>query len=136
VSSTKTQIAAGAMLLALGGVAGAAVNGQSSTPKAASAVVRPAPVEVRTQVVRRTIHITRHAKPRPARKPKAAVLAAPPRAAAAAPPPAYSTPVSAPRAVPIAATRTATKPLRTSTSGSSGRTGGEREREHEGGGDD
>ncbi len=62
MSETSTKIAAGLTLLALGGLAGAALSAESSP--ATGAAQTAAPVEVRTQVVRRTVHVIRREKPK------------------------------------------------------------------------
>jgi hypothetical protein len=119
MNKLSTKLAAGVTLVSLGGLAGFAVNGNHST--ASTAAHKQAPMQVRTQVIRRTVRIHRKPKaPKPA--PRAAV------SPAAAPPRQVATVVPAPPAV--AAPVKAHAPLRTRTSGAGG-TGGEREREHE-----
>jgi hypothetical protein len=110
-----TALAAGGLLLA-GGATGAALTAGSDTPATPERRAAPAPVEVRTEVVHRTVHVVRHIKPK--------------RRAA----PATATPaVVAPRPQPVAATvARPARPLRTRSSATTG--GGEREHEveHEG----
>jgi outer membrane biosynthesis protein TonB len=115
-----------AALLGIGGLAGAALS-DSPKPAAApiAAPVPESPVEVRTVVKRRTIHVYRKPKKRPA------PVAAPVPAPAPAPAPA---PVAAPAPAPV---RTSA-PLQTHTSGASRGGDDEHEVEHEEheGGDD
>jgi uncharacterized membrane protein YgcG len=122
----RTHIAAGMTLGALG-LLGAFAAGASTQPAVTTAKhPTPPPVEVRTVVVRRTVKVVRHEKP------KQPVVHATP---AAAPPP----PVAVrPAPIQIAQTRpayTPSKPLSTKTSGAagSGHSGGG---ESEGGGGD
>ena len=60
---TATTTVAAARLLAIGGAAGAALSARPDRAPAPAAVV-PAPVEVRTQVIHRTVHVVRHIKPK------------------------------------------------------------------------
>jgi hypothetical protein len=60
VNNVKAKVAAGATVLALGGLTGLAV---SQGGKAPSKPVADKPI-VRTKVIRRTIHVTEHAKPK------------------------------------------------------------------------
>jgi hypothetical protein len=109
-----TALAAGGLLLA-GGATGAALTAGSDTPATPERRAAPAPVDVRTEVVHRTVHVVRHIKPK--------------RRAA----PATATPaVVAPRPQPVAATvaRPAPRPARPLRTRSSATTGGG-EREHE-----
>ena len=53
------QIAAGVALFGAGGVAGTALSATGDQP-AAQVAAGPAPVEVRTEVVRRTVRVVRH----------------------------------------------------------------------------
>jgi hypothetical protein len=112
-------------LLVTGGAAGAALGGRPDSVGAAATPSRPAPVEVRTEVIHRTVRVVRHIKP----KHRTVAPAAP----AAVPAPAPSPPqrVAATVAPPASA---ATRPLRThsTTTGASHGDDGE----HEGGGDD
>lgn len=59
MSKISNRVATAATVLALGGLAGIAL---SADKKAPSATVAEKPI--RTQVVRRTIHVTKHAKPK------------------------------------------------------------------------
>lgn len=118
---TATTAVVAAALLAVGGAAGAALSAGPGHPPVATVAAAPAPVEVRTQVIHRTVHVVRHLKPKRARRP------APPPAAVVAP--ARAQPVTA-----AVAPRSA-RPLSTRSS-ATGSGGGEREHEHEGGDDD
>ena len=74
---TATTTLAAAALLAVGGTAGAALSaGRDRAPVPVAAA--PAPVEVRTQVIHRTVHVVRHIKPK-RRKPVAAAAPSPAR---------------------------------------------------------
>jgi hypothetical protein len=110
-------ILAAAGLLAVGGASGAALTTRPDV--AAPAERRAGPVEVRTVVVHRTIHVVRHIRrkrPAPAARPAVpAVAAAPAQPVAAAP---ASRP--APRVV---------RPLRTRSSSTGGGSGDEHESE-------
>lgn len=140
---TPIQIAAGFALLGAGGVAGAAlpVAAQRPTPVAAA----PAPVEVRTQVLRRTVRVVRHERPKHLRPRRVAapVTESPPAPAPAVAPPVASAPATRAPARPLA-TRSSTTaahrpaaPLRTRSSATGGRGHESDDRhEHEGGGDD
>jgi hypothetical protein len=61
VRNTRSRIAVAATVLALGGLAGLAVSADKQ--KAPSTVAAEPPL-VRTRVIHRTIHVTKHAKPR------------------------------------------------------------------------
>jgi hypothetical protein len=113
-------------LLVTGGAAGAALAGRPDSVGAAATPSRPAPVEVRTEVIHRTVHVVRHIRPK-----HRSVAAAP--AAVPAPAPAPPSQQRVAVAVPPSASA-ATRPLRThsSTTGASHGDDGE----HEGGGDD
>lgn len=134
MNSLNKRLASAGGLAALGGVAAAALlSGPSNNPTLAAAPAKQ-PVEVRTQVIRQTVHkVRREKRPAPPSPPAAAAApAAPvPRAvqparvsapAAAAPPPAAQ-PVARRIAV------RAPKRIRTRTSPTGGH--GEREHEHE-----
>ena len=59
MKSTRTRVAAAATILGLGGLAGIALNaGNKVAPPAA---VKPL---VRTKVIRQTVHVTKHIKPK------------------------------------------------------------------------
>jgi len=128
----RTHIAAGGTLVALGALGAVAVGASTPASVTPAKAPTPPPVEVRTVVVRRTVKVVRHEKPK-----KPVVHATP----AAAPPPA---PVQ--QAVRVAQTQpvysapapATTKPLSTKTSGGSGGSGKGEDGggDHEGGGDD
>jgi len=117
------KLAAALMLVALGGMAGFALNGE--TGNAGTAAQKPPPVEVRTQVIKHTVRI--HRKPKPVKQP--ARPAPPPPAAPAPRAVAAASPQPAVAAQPVAPVHS--QPVRTRTSGAAGH-GGEREHEHEG----
>lgn len=122
MGSITTKIAAGTTLAALGGLAGMAVRPEH----AATADPAAAPVEVRTQVIRRTVRIVRHARPRHRAHRAAPAPVAPPVRVAPAPP----QPVTYAAAPPAAPKRS--EPLRTRTSGGKNGHGGDDGAEHEG----
>ena len=124
---TAATTLAAAALLAIGGTAGAALSAGRGRAPVSRAAVAPSPVEVRTQVIHRTVHVVRrHIKPKRVKR------AAPP--APPAPPPTLApAPV---RPVVAAATPRPARPLRTRSSATGSAGGGEHEHEHEGGGDD
>ena len=154
MSPIDKKLAAGASLAALGGIAAVAVAqpGDTGTAKQAAA----APVEVRTETIRKVVHVTKHEKPKhrrgrpatPAAAQRPAPTPPPAPAAPATSAPVYRAPapVAAPR--PVASIRapvtTTHHPVTTRTSGGSSGSGrgedeGSREREdrHESeGGDD
>ena len=120
---TAATTLAAAALLAIGGTAGAALSAGRGRAPVSRAAVAPAPVEVRTQVIHRTVHVVRHIKPK--------------RVKRAAPPAPAPTVAPAPvRPVVAAATPRPVRPLRTRSSATGSTGGGEHEHEHEGGGDD
>jgi hypothetical protein len=120
VSETRTKIAAGATLLALGGLAGVALSAESSPATGAAAKTAAAPVEVRTQVIRRTVHVIRREKPKRAKHAIRPTSSAAPIPAAA--------PASVPRVVALPAQpQQRPAPVRTRTSGASGSGSGEHE---------
>jgi hypothetical protein len=150
MSPVNKKLAAGASLVALGGIAGFAVGqpGHAGTVKQAAA-----PVEVRTETVKRTVHVTRHEKPKHKRVRRPAAPAVAPRPASAAPPapappvtsaPVYRAPAPAPAPRPVASVRPPVSApthhpvtTRTSGGGSAGGSHGERDDRHESeGGDD
>ncbi len=59
MKNLKTRIAATATVVGLGGLAGVALS--AGGQKASTLASKP---QVRTQVVRRTVHVTKHAKPK------------------------------------------------------------------------
>ncbi|MBK5218563.1 MAG: hypothetical protein JJE35_02070 [Thermoleophilia bacterium] len=61
MSKLKTRIAAGITVIGLGGLAGLALG--SGEQQSTGTAVAEKPV-VRTKVIRRTIHVTKHAKPK------------------------------------------------------------------------
>ena len=116
---TAATTLAAAALLAIGGAAGAALSaGRAPVSRAA---VAPAPVEVRTQVIHRTVHVVRHIKPKRVKR-------------AASPAPAPTVAAAPVRPVAAAATPRPARPLRTRSSATGSTAGGEHE--HEGGDDD
>ncbi len=128
MSNALAKLSVGATLLGLGGLFGAALTAGSDSASAPAAAVSPErqPVEVRTVVKRRTIHVYR--------KPKHRHHAVATATAAPAPAPAPVAPAPAVAPAPVRASQ----PLvtRTSGSGSSDEDRGEHEgREHEGGDD-
>ena len=137
MSHALAKLSVGAALLGLGGLFGAALTAGSDSAPAPAAAVSPErqPVEVRTVVKRRTVHVYR--KPKHRRRAVAAATPAPAPAAARAP---VAAPVAPAPAVASAPVR-ASQPLVTRTSGSGrsheeGEDRGEHEgREHEGGDD-
>jgi hypothetical protein len=111
-----TQIAAGASLLGIGGVAGVLLAPQNAESQNAAAVrmqAAPPPV-VRTIHVRRVHHRTIHEKPHVVHHVTRAAASAPAAVAAAPAPAQAAAPVRQVSAAP------APHPLRTRTSGSSG----------------
>lgn len=102
---TNTRVAAAITALAAGALSAAALHQGTSTKSTSLAANQPPVVEVRTQVIRRTVHVVRHEHPpRP--------LRARTTAAGGTPPPGGAT-ASAQRA---GATR-AVAPVRTASSG-------------------
>jgi len=116
VKSIKTRIAVLATVLGLGGLAGLAL---SAGKQGVSQPVAAKPL-VRTKVIRRTIHVTKHAKP------KHPAVAAPPVAAASTAPPPVTTGGGAEEPVTTSTSGSGGEPVTTATSSSGG--GGE---EHE-----
>jgi hypothetical protein len=117
VKRIKTRIAAAATIIGLGGLAGVALsagNHGASQPVAAKPLVR-------TKVIRRTIHVTKHAKP------KHPVVAAPPAGSSS---PSGSAPVTtgssgAAAEEPVTTSTSgagAEEPVTTATSGAGGET--------------
>lgn len=95
----KTRVAAAATVVGLGGLAGVALNaGQQS----ASQPVAAQPL-VRTKVIRRTVHVTKHAKPK--------------HPAVAAPPAGASSTSSGSAPVMTGSSGASEEPVTTSTSG-------------------
>jgi hypothetical protein len=137
VKSIRTRVAAGATVLALGGLAAVALSADNGGGGGNQAVAERAPV--RTEVVRRTVHVTKHAKP----KRPAAGSGSGSGGASSAPAPVSvpATTSSAPAPVTSSSGGGAEPaPVTTSTSGSAGAEYGddgdhEVEYEHEGGDD-
>ncbi len=117
MNNIRMQIAVGATILGLGGLAGYAVssNGAQTPATVSAAAAHPKP-KVHTQVVHRTI------RPDPKKSAKDAAGASPPPSAAPpAPAPAASAPVApapAPTATPVSAP--SSQPVSTHTSGGGG----------------
>jgi hypothetical protein len=133
----QQRVAAGGTLATLGGLAAFALADESPNP-ASSNVPAKQPVEIRTQVIRKTVHRTRRVH----------IPAPPPPPPAAPPPVRQSAPAPAqPVVVPAATPRVATPPaparapkhtLRTRPSPTGGEHGDdehEHEHEHENGDD-
>jgi hypothetical protein len=117
---TATTAAVG--LLVAGGAAGVALFERPDP--AAPTAARPAPVEVRTEVIHRTVHVVRHIRPKR-------------RVAAPSVPVAVQAPASPPQRAAVTAAPPAprtTRPLRTHSSATGASHGDDGE--HEGGGDD
>jgi len=136
---SRTQLATGGTILALGALTAVAVGAQSDN--SVSTAQKATPVEVRTVVVHRTVRVTKH------RKPKNASAGGSGGGTTSGAAPSYSSGYSsAPKAVPVSTpTYSAPKPtpVQSQTSGyggGSGGGGGENEGnddgEHAGGGDD
>jgi len=103
-SPNRFKLSAAAAVAAFGGAAAIALtSGPDPAPDSAATSVKRPPAEVRTKVIRRTVHRVKHEQPVPA------VAAAPAIPAAPAP----VQPVSAP-----APPRAAREPVTTRTSGS------------------
>ncbi len=149
MKNTKAKIATGATVLLLGGLGGLALSQGNS--KGPSKPVADKPI-VHTKVIRRTVHVTKHAKPKhPAAG--APVEPASGTSSSSAPVVTGSSGASATGAPPVStgssSTGTETAPVTTgssgggeatpvvtSSSGSGGGGGGEVENEGGGGGDD
>jgi hypothetical protein len=116
---TATTAAVG--LVVAGGAAGVALFERPDSAGVAATAARPAPVEVRTEVIHRTVHVVRHIRP------KHRVAAPPAPAPVQAPPPPARAAVQAPAPRP-------TRPLRTHSSATGASHGDDGE--HEGGDDD
>jgi hypothetical protein len=117
-----TATAAAVGLLVAGGAGGLALFERPDRAGVVATAARPAPVEVRTEVIHRTVHVVRHIRPKHRIAPPA-----PAAVQAPAPPPqrvAVTVAPPAPRA---------TRPLRTHSSATGSSHGDEGE--HEGGDD-
>jgi hypothetical protein len=104
VNDIRTKIAAGATILGLGGLAGYAINSNGAAPPgpAGTQVATHTRPKVRTETIRRTIHVRPDPKPADPALANSAPSSAPPAASAPAPAPTpavASTPVSAPKSV-------------------------------------
>jgi hypothetical protein len=135
MNGVKAKAGAGATLAALGGLAAYAVA--SGDEPSSTQAAKTQPVEVRTETIRRTVHVVKHEKPRH-RRTKAphgpARAAAPAASAAPAPAPAAVTSAAPARPAParVVSAPAPAHHLTTRTSGGSGRGGeDEHEREHE-----
>jgi hypothetical protein len=128
VKNLKAKIAAGATVVLLGGLGGLALSQGEKTP---SKPVADKPL-VRTKVIRRTVHVTKHAKP------KHPPAAAPVEPVAAAPVATGSSGTGEPVPVSTGSSGTGAEaaPVTTGSSGGGGGGGEEVEQESEGGGDD
>jgi hypothetical protein len=138
---TLRQVSAGAALLGTGVIVGAAVPAGGGQPRVTAAA--PAPVEVRTQVIHRTVRIVRHERRKAPRHVAAPAAATAPAVAAAAPRVVTPAPAATAPARPLVTRSSATgsshaaPPLRTRASATGGAHEHEHEDgEHEGGGDD
>lgn len=67
--TTNTRIAAAVTVLASGGLSAAVLQPGSGSRSASNAALQQPAVEVRTQVIRRTIHVVRHERPPRAQRP-------------------------------------------------------------------
>lgn len=112
----RTRIAVGATIVGLGGLAGIALSAGHGTP-AKTAALKPL---IRTEVIRRTTRVTKHAKP-------TGSVDASPVSASAEPAAYYSPPPPASEPVTTSSSGAATAPVTTSTSGA----GAGEEHEHE-----
>jgi hypothetical protein len=141
VTNIRMKIAAGATILGLGGLAGFAMGSSpSADPQSIETTATQARPKVRTQVVRRTVHVRPKSKDT---KPSASAAGAA-TAGPAAMPPASAPAAPSPAATPVSSS--SPPPVSTGTSGSTGAGTGsdyddeqevEREDEHEDeGGDD
>ena len=124
VTFTTPRVATIAALAALGGIGASALAFQPD-PQAAKpvAAATAAPVEVRTETIHRTVRVTRHERSHTRKRRPPVAAAAPPRRVAAVAPARVAAPAPAPAAP--------SRPLRSRTSGSSGRGHEGDEREHE-----
>lgn len=92
MKSVKTRAAAAATVLGLGGLTGLALSSGGKAPPP-SVAAKP---RVRTEVIRHTTHVTRHAGPGPA-----ALAAAAPGPVAAPPPEAVTASAVTPAEAPV-----------------------------------
>jgi hypothetical protein len=122
IKLSRTQLAAGGTILALGALTAVAIGAQSDGSN--SAAQKATPVEVRTVVVKRTVRVTKHRKPKNA--------AAGGSGATSGASPSYSS--GAPATVPVSSSPnySAPKPAPVQSQTSSyGGGGGEVHEEHE-----
>jgi hypothetical protein len=136
VNDIRTKIAAGATILGLGGLAGYAINSNSAAPPdpASAQVAAHTRPKVRTQTIRRTVHV----RPDPKLADPALATSAP---SSAAPAPAGTAPAPASTPAVTSTPVSAPKPVSTHSSGggsasSSSYGDGEHEREDSERGDD
>lgn len=134
MKNARAKVATGATVVLLGGLTGLALSQGSSAP---SKPVADKPI-VHTKVIRRTVHVTKHARPK--HPPAAAPVE--PVSASAAPVVSGSSGSAEPAPVSTGSSGAEAVPVTTSTSGagggyeSEGSDDGGGEVEHEGGGDD
>jgi hypothetical protein len=132
MSRTSTKIAATTTVAALGALGATAMSSGGARPAPAATLPKPAPaaVEVRTVVIRKTVHRTRRIKAvtrpaaRPTTTPTARAVVSPATPVPLAPAPTAVAPVPAgpaPRAVAYAPARRTPRPVRSRTSGSRGK---------------
>jgi len=133
ITFSRTQLATGGTILALGALAAVAVGSQSDASN--SAAKKATPVEVRTVVVHRTVRVTKHRKPK-----NASAGGSGASATASGASPNYSS--GAPTAVPVSSSPTYSTPKpapvqsQTSSYGGGGGDDEGDDDENEGGGDD
>ncbi len=109
-----TKIVAGASLVALGSLAGYTVGSGPAAEQQSALAQKRRPVEVRTQTIRRTVRIVKHARP-PRNQPAAAPAPVAPAAGPVSSTPRFASPQPS-----------GSVPVSTRTSGG-GAAGGERE---------
>ncbi len=134
INFSRTQLATGGTILALGALTAVAIGAQTNGSDGSAQ--KAAPVEVRTVVIHRTVNVTKVRKPKQASGSgggassgaspsySSGYSGAPATVQVSAPATSYRTPSSAPA------------PVRSQTSGSGGSGGSYGGGEHEGGGDD
>lgn len=132
----KTRIAAAATIVGLAGLAGVALN---AGQQGASQSVAAKPL-VRTKVIRRTVHVTKHAKPKHP-VPAASPAGASPASSGSAPIATGSSGGASAEPVTTSTSGSGEAPITTASSGAGGGGGEEHEvdyesaEEHEGGDD-
>ena len=115
MTNIRMKIAAGATILGLGGLAGFAMGSNPSTdPQSIETTATQARPKVRTQVVRRTVHVRPKSKDAEPSAPAAGTAAAAP----AAIPPAAAPAAPSPTGTPVSSS--SPPPVSTGTSGSTG----------------